>query len=178
MGIVSAVGGEWRSPGGGRFERYLQADVSMHPGFSGGLLIDSAGSALGMNTSGLLRAATPTIPAADIQRVTEALLAHGAVSRGYLGITPQPARLPGALEEQLGQATGLLVTYVEPDGPAGAAGVLLGDVITSFDGSPVIGIDDLFAALADSAARSAKLGLIRAGELREVAATIGERGKS
>ena len=178
MGIVSAIGGEWRSPGGGRFERYLQADVSMHPGFSGGLLIDSAGGALGMNTSGLLRAATPTIPAADIQRVTEALLMHGAVSRGYLGITPQHAHLPEVLAQRLGQGSGLLVAYLEPDGPASTAGVLLGDVITSFDGSPIEGIDDLFASLADSAGRAAKLGLIRGGEPREVDVTVGERGRS
>jgi S1-C subfamily serine protease len=178
MGIVSAIGGAWQSPGGGRFERYLQADVAMHPGFSGGLLIDSTGGALGMNTSGLLRAATPSIPAADVRRVTEALLAHGAVSRGYLGITPQPARLPEALAEKLGQETGLLVTLAEPDGPAGAAGVLLGDVLTSFDGSAVEGVDDLFAALADSAGRTVALGLIRGGELREISVNVGERGQS
>jgi S1-C subfamily serine protease len=178
MGMVSAIGGAWQSPGGGRFERYLQADVAMHPGFSGGLLIDSTGGALGMNTSGLLRAATPSIPAADVRRVTEALLAHGAVSRGYLGITPQPARLPEALAEKLGQETGLLVTLAEPDGPAGAAGVLLGDVLTSFDGSAVEGVDDLFAALADSACRAVALGLIRGGELREISVNVGERGQS
>ncbi|MEX2430319.1 MAG: trypsin-like peptidase domain-containing protein, partial [Dehalococcoidia bacterium] len=58
MGIASAVGGPWQGPGGGRFERYLQADVAMHPGFSGGPLIDASGAGHGMNTSALIRAAT------------------------------------------------------------------------------------------------------------------------
>ena len=60
MGIASAIGDEWRGPTGGRFQRYLQADVAMPPGFSGGPLIATDGSVLGMNTSGSLRAATPT----------------------------------------------------------------------------------------------------------------------
>ena len=48
MGIVSAVSGEWRSPAGGRLERYLQTDIALQPGFSGSLLVDARGNALGM----------------------------------------------------------------------------------------------------------------------------------
>jgi len=54
--------------------------------------------------------ATPTVPAADVKRIVEVLLADGAVSRGYLGITPQPARLPADLATQLGRETGLAGT--------------------------------------------------------------------
>lgn len=176
MGIASAIGGEWRSPAGGRFERYLQADVAMHPGFSGGPLIGVDGAVLGMNTSALLRTATPTVPAADVKRITEALLQHGSVSCGYLGITSQPARLPPNLAEQLGRETGLLVTFVEPDSPAEKSGVLLGDVIVAFDGAPLAEMDDLFIALADAAGKAASLSVVRGGVLSDLEVTVGERG--
>ena len=176
MGIASAVGGEWRGPAGGRFERYVQADVAMHPGFSGGPLIGTDGAVLGMNTSGLLRAATPTVPAGDVRRIVEALLEHGAVSRGYLGITPQPARLPADLAAQLGRETGLLVTFVEPDGPSASGALLLGDVIVAFEGAPVVDMDDLFGALADAAGREAGVKVVRAGQVVEINLEVGERG--
>jgi S1-C subfamily serine protease len=177
MGIVSTQGGEWRGPTGGRFQRYLQADVAMPPGFSGGPLITTDGAVVGMNTSGLLRAATPTVPADDVKRIVEALLAHGAVSRGYLGITPQPARLPADLATQLGRETGLLVTFVEPDGPAATGGLLLGDVVVAFDGDAVNDTDDLFGALSEAAGRAALFTVVRGGKLAEVTLTLGERGR-
>jgi len=148
----------------------------MHPGFSGGPLIATDGSVLGMNTSGLLRAATPTVPAADVRRIVEALLAHGAVSRGYLGITPQPARLPADLATELGRETGLLVTFVEPDGPAAKGGLMLGDVIVAFDGANVEDADDLFGALADAAGRQSSVTMIRGGQIVETTLEVGERG--
>jgi S1-C subfamily serine protease len=177
MGIASAIGGEWRSPSGGRFERYMLADVAMHPGFSGGPLVSADGGVLGMNTSGLLRAATPSIPIGDVVRIAEAILEHGAVSRGYLGITPQPARLPQNLVDELHRETGLLVTSVEPEGPAAQAGVLLGDVIIAFDASPTTHLDDLFGALADASGRSVVLTVVRGGLVSDVQVTIGERGQ-
>ena len=176
MGIASAVGAGWRTPAGGRIDRYLQADVAMHPGFSGGLLIDAEGAALGMNTSALLRAATPSIPASDVKRVVEALLAHGHVRRGYLGITPQPARLPAALAERLGQETGLLVTFAEPGAPAEQAGVLLGDVIVAIEGTATRQVDDLFGVLAELADRTVTVTVVRGGEVRELSVAVGERG--
>ncbi len=175
MGIASAIGGSWQSPGGRRFERYLQADVAMPPGFSGGPLVDVHGSAIGMNTSALRRFASPTVPAGDVRRVTETLLEHGTVRRGYLGVTPQPARLPPAIAEELGQETGLLVTFVEPGGPADKAGLLLGDVMVAFGGAPVRHIDDLFGALAESAGSKAPVRVLRGGQLSEISVGVGER---
>jgi S1-C subfamily serine protease len=177
MGIASAIGDEWRGPTGGRFQRYLQADVAMPPGFSGGPLIATDGSVLGMNTSGSLRAATPTVPAADVKRIVEALLTDGAVSQGYLGITPQPARLTADLATQLGRETGLLVTFVEPDGPAADGGLLLGDVVVAFDCDAVKDTDDLFGALSEAAGRAALFTVVRGGQLAEITLTVGERGR-
>ncbi len=176
MGIASAIGGPWQGPGGGRFDRYLQADVAMHPGFSGGPLIDATGAAHGMNTSALIRAATPTVPAVDIKRVTEAILTHGHVRRGYLGVTPQPVRLPEELAQELGQENGLMLTVVESGSPADRAGLMLGDVIVQIDDARLRHLDDLFGALADGADRQVTIRAIRGGQVRDFAATIGERG--
>ena len=175
MGIASAIGPSWQSPGGRRFERYLQADVAMPPGFPGGPLVDVNGRGIGMNTSALRRFASPTVPPGDVRRVTETLLEHGTVRRGYLGVTPQPAKLSAAIAQELDQETGLLVTFVEVGGPADKAGVLLGDVIVAFDGSPVRHIDDLFGALAETAGSKATVRGLRGGKLSDVAVTVGER---
>ena len=66
LGIVSAYGDSWRSPAGGRLDRYLQTDVVMYPGFSGGPLVDAAGNIVGLNTSALLRGISITVPAPTI----------------------------------------------------------------------------------------------------------------
>ncbi len=175
MGIASAIGGGWQSRGGTRFERYLQADVALLPGFSGGLLVDVNGHGLGMNTSALRRFMSPTVPAGDLKRVTEKLLAHGTVRRGYLGVTPQPARLPVPLAEELGQETGLLVTFVEAGGPADKAGLLLGDVIVALGEAAMRHVDDLFGALADSVGTPVTLRVLRGGQLSDFSVTVGER---
>src|SRR5690606_21333723 len=78
----------------------IQTDVVMYPGFSGGPLIDAGGGVRGLNTSALSRGSSVTIPTARVREVIDALLAHGKVRRGYLGIGAQPVRLPTALAEQ------------------------------------------------------------------------------
>jgi S1-C subfamily serine protease len=114
LGIVSALGGSWRTRGGGQLDHYLQTDVVMYPGFSGGPLVDASGRVIGINTSALLRGTSLAVPTATVSRVVADLLAHGQVRRGYLGVGTQPARLPARLAEQLGQETGLLLVSVEP----------------------------------------------------------------
>ena len=74
LGVVSALGQEWRTPEGGVVDRYLQTDVVMYPGFSGGPLMSPAGGLLGLNSSGLARGVSLTIPAITLQRVVPMLL--------------------------------------------------------------------------------------------------------
>jgi hypothetical protein len=111
-GIVSALGESFRAPAGGRIDHYLQTHAAMYPGFSEGPLVDAAGKFRGLNTTALRRGATVTTTATTLRRVVEALLAHGWVQRGYLGVAVQPARLPEALAGQTDQETGLLVVSV------------------------------------------------------------------
>ncbi len=175
LGIISALGDSWRTPAGGRLERYLQTDVVMYPGFSGGPLVDANGQFIGLNTSSLLRGVSLTVPAVTMQQVVQALLTKGKVSRGYLGIGAQPVRLPTNIAQQLNQETGLLLVSVEPGGPGDKAGLFQGDVVTAIAGQPVRHLDDLLGALtSDRVGTSVPVRVVRGGAVRDVNVTVGE----
>jgi S1-C subfamily serine protease len=176
LGIVSALGEDWRTPGGSQFNYYLQTDVVMYPGFSGGPLVSAAGQVAGLNTSALMRGISLTVPATNIRQVVESLLAHGRIKRGYLGVSTQPVRLPAASSEQLSQETGLLLAAVEVGSPAEKGGLLLGDTIVGLDNSPIQQHDDLLAQLsADRVDAQVVIKIIRGGQLQEVKVVVGER---
>lgn len=176
LGIVSALGEAWRTPGGGKLDRYLQTDVVMYPGFSGGPLIDASGQLIGMNSSALMRGVSLTIPATTIKSVVETLLTKGRIARGYLGVGAQPVRLPDTLAKSLNQETGLLIVSVEPGGPADKAGLMLGDTIVAVSGEAVRYLDDLLAALSgERVGATVPVKIVRGGQVQQVRATIGER---
>jgi S1-C subfamily serine protease len=176
LGIVSALGDSWRTPMGGPVDRYLQTDVVMYPGFSGGPLVNAEAQVVGLNTSALLRGVSLTLPSATLSRVVDTLLAHGRMQRGYLGVSTQPARLPAAVKEELGQETGLLIVSVEPDSPADQGGLVLGDTIVGLDEATVRHHDDLLAALgADRVGVKTPVKIVRGGEIHTLNVTIGER---
>jgi S1-C subfamily serine protease len=181
LGIVSAVGGEWRTWQGGRIDRYVRLDLAIYDGFSGGPLVEAGGRVLGVNTSGLARALALAVPAATVDRVTEQLLAHGRVARGYLGLAAQPVRLPEALRRRLpaAGALGLVVVNLEPGGPAERGGLLLGDIVTAVDGHSVGDPSDLLAVLGpERIGGTVRLDVARAGEPASVAVTVGERPRA
>jgi S1-C subfamily serine protease len=176
LGIVSALGESWRTPAGGRIDRYLQTDVVMYPGFSGGPLVDAAGQVLGLNTSALLRGISLTVPTPTLSEVVQTLLTHGRVRRGYLGVGAQPVRLPAGLGQQLGQETALLLVSVEPGSPADQGGLLLGDTIVALDGQPIRHMDDLLALLSsDRVGETMPVRIVRGGQVQELQVVVGER---
>lgn len=176
LGIISALGDEWRTALGGVIDRYVQTDVVMYPGFSGGPLVNAAGEMIGLNTSALLRGVSLTIPAATVARLAETIARHGRVKRGYLGVSTQPVRLPAPLAEQLGRETGLLLIGVEPGSPAEQAGLVLGDTIVAFDNRPIRDHDDLLAQLSgDHVGVKAAVTILRGGQLQSRDVTPGER---
>ena len=177
LGIVSALGNRsWHTPAGGRVDQYLQTDVVMYPGFSGGPLVDAAGQFVGLNTSALLRGISITVPATTLGRVVENLLAHGRIRRGYLGIGTQPVRLPSALAQQLSQETGLMLVSVETDSLPGSHGLLLGDTLVSLDGQQVRNVDELLVLLSEERiGKDVLVRIVRGGEVQERTITIGER---
>jgi S1-C subfamily serine protease len=176
LGVVSALGESWRTPAGGRIDRYLQTDVVMYPGFSGGPLVDANGQFIGLNTSALLRGVSMAVPLDTLRKVVETLLTKGRISRGYLGVGAQPVRLPAGLAEQLKQETGLLVVSVEPNGPADKAGLMLGDAIVAVAGEPIRQLDDLLGTLSgDRVGKTVSVKIVRGGQVREINAVVGER---
>lgn len=179
LGVISAVGGAWRTPGGGEIETYLQTDVTMYPGFSGGPLVTAGGQMAGMNTSALLRGVSVTVPVATLRAVVEALLTHGHVPRGYLGVSVQPVRLPDALQQALSQETGVMLMSAEPDGPAAAGGLLQGDILVQLDGEAVHDIDALQKLLySDRVGKAVSLKFVRSGEIHEAQVTIAAKTES
>jgi S1-C subfamily serine protease len=169
LGLVSAVGDAWRTWRGGRIDRFIRLDISIYDGFSGGPLVDAEGRVLGVNTSTLLRGAPTAVPAATVNRVIAVLLEHGHVPTGYLGVGMQTVSLSE-------QSTGLMVMSVDPDGPAGRGGVLLGDVITAIDEAAVSDPADVLTHLdADRVGKAARLRLVRAGQPTSVTVTVGQR---
>lgn len=176
MGIISALGDRWRFPGGAEIDRYLESDVGVSPGFSGGPLVDAGGKILGINTAALPGRRTITIPADTVRRVVESLLTHGRIPRGYLGIAVQPVVLSARLRQDLGQESALLVVSVEAGSPAEAAEVVMGDAIIRVGDQRVGGHTDLRDLLtSERIGSTVRLGIVRAGQVRDVDVVVGER---
>lgn len=176
LGIISAIGDSYRTGMGGNIDQYIQTDVVMYPGFSGGPLINAAGEMIGMNTSGFSRGVSLTIPASTVQSVAAQILEHGAIKRGYLGISTQRAKLPRPLREQLHQRTGLLVVGVEADSPAAKAGLVMGDTIIAVANEKVGSHSDLLAQLsAERIGEKTPFTILRGGNLQSLDIAIGER---
>jgi S1-C subfamily serine protease len=157
-------------------DHYLQSDIVMYPGFSGGPLVAADGRLGGINSSALARGASLTVPAATVRRVVETILQHGHMPRGYLGIGIQPVQLDTALHATLGQQTGLMLMSVEAPGPAAQAGLLQGDVLVSVDGQPLRQMDDLQGLLGSGVVgKSVAIRFIRAGAVQEAVAVVGQK---
>lgn len=178
LGLIRAVGGAWRSPGGGQIDAWLDVDGELPRGFSGGILLDARGAALGLNTAGLVRGGT-TVPSASLARVATSLLTHGRVQRAWLGLGAVPASLPRALAEAAGSAEALLVVSVEAGGPAEQAGVIVGDLLLSFAGAKLARLPDLVATLGEErVGKPTPLRLLRGGAPLELSLTPGARAAS
>jgi S1-C subfamily serine protease len=169
LGFVSGVSGAWRTWRSGHVDQLVRLDVTLYPGYSGGPLVDAEGRIVGINTSGLSRVMAVAIPVSTTNRVVQDLLEKGRIARGYLGIGMHPVRLPDG-------RGGLIVISVPPEGPAGRAGIIIGDVLVQLDGAPVSDHDDVHAHLgADSVGKPLKAAISRGGAGMEVEITVGER---
>ena len=177
-GIVTAISGPTRTFRGGMLDEYIQTETTPYPGFSGGPLINTEGEILGLNTSGLTRGSALTIPVKGAWRVADALATHGSVKRGYLGVRSQPVDIPEAARAALKreQNHGLLVLWLEENGPAAKGNLFVGDILVGINGQPVSDPDDLFSALgSDTVGKSVAVEVLRGGRPETVNITVGER---
>jgi S1-C subfamily serine protease len=178
LGVVSAVGGPVRTGNGGLLEKYLRTDAIPYPGFSGGALVDAAGQVLGVNTSGLARGVSLTIPVSLAWQVAEALAQYGSVRRGYLGIRSQPVEINAAAQRLLGrsQATGLLLVGVEESSPAADGGLMVGDILVGLQEAVIDDPDELLVRLSGSiVGEQAAVEVLRGGQPLKLSVKIGER---
>jgi S1-C subfamily serine protease len=150
-GVVSALGRSLRSQSGRLIENIIQTDAALNPGNSGGPLVDSRGSIVGINTA-IIQFAQGicfAIPVNTARWVVSLLIREGKVTRGYLGISGQTVPLPVQVVRYFGldHNTGVHVMGVSPDSPAEAAGLKEGDIIISLGQDTVSGVDDIHRLL-------------------------------
>jgi S1-C subfamily serine protease len=169
LGVISGLGGAWRTWRSGHVDQLVRLDVTLYPGFSGGPLVDGEGRIVGINTSGLSRVMAVAIPVSTVNRVVQDLLEKGRIARGYLGVGMHPVRLPDG-------RSGVIVINLQADGPAGQAGLLIGDVLLKLEGTAVSDTDDVHIHLgSDSVGRKLKAAIVRGGANIDVDITVGER---
>jgi len=175
-GIVAVIGGPLRTGRRRAIAQVIRTTAPMHDGFAGGAFVDSTGGLIGITTAAAIRGLGVVIPASIAWPTVAAVLAHGGPKRGYLGLASQPVRLPDAQRGGSEQELGLLVVNVTNDSPASRAGLLVGDVLLSFDSHAVQTPEDLLDLLgADCIGRSVQVGILRAATRMEVTVTVGER---
>jgi S1-C subfamily serine protease len=170
-GIVSAVGRSLRAGSGRLIEDVIQTDAALNPGNSGGPLVDTTGTVIGVNTAmihpahGLCFA----IASSTARFVAARLIRDGRIRRSYIGVAGQTVPVPRALARlrQLAVSTGVLVVSVDSDSPAAAAGVRSGDVIVGLGSGAVDGVDALQRYLTEDAVGVVtKMAVLRGGERR------------
>ena len=144
-GIVSAKG---RSLPQENFVPFIQTDVAVNPGNSGGPLFNMRGEVVGINSqiysrTGGFMGLSFAIPIDVANGIAQQLRTTGKVTRGRIGVVIQPVTKELADGFGLSKPQGALVNSVEKGGPADKAGIEAGDVILTFDGKPVSASEDL-----------------------------------
>lgn len=177
VGIVSARNRDIQS---GNYDDYIQTDAAINRGNSGGPLFNLNGEVLGVNTAII----SPTggsvglgfsIPANLVKQISGQIIEFGTARRGWFGVNVQVvdydiARAYGAETDD-----GVLITRIDPDGPAAKADFEIGDLVLTFDGKPVEGIRGLSQVVAETdIGKDVEVELIRDGRRKTVSLTLGE----
>ncbi len=180
-GIISAKD---RGIGRRQFQRFLQTDAAINPGNSGGPLVDMAGQVIGINTAIVTgsrgyEGVGFALPSNTAINVYNQLISAGKVTRGSIGIsfTEEHSTNPVVLRE-LGVPYGIVIEAVETNSPAGRAGLLPGDVITTVNGNPVHAGNDLVNPIAQTPiGQKVRITYVRDRKEREVTLTVEDRTK-
>lgn len=174
-GIVSVIGGPLPTGRGRAIEEIIRTTAPMHRGFAGGAFINTSGELIGIATAAEIRGLGVVIPAAIAWKTIESLLTHGRAKRRYLGVAGQAVQLPPAQQPAGGQSSAVLVVQVMENSPAAGAGLLVGDLLVALNDQAIDSPDRLLETLAASAAGSARLRVLRGGNVVDVPVDIGEK---
>lgn len=178
MGIVGAIGRSGLNIE--QYEDFIQTDAAINPGNSGGALINTRAELIGINTailssgSGGNQGVGFAVPINMARNVMDQILKTGKVTRGYMGAGIQDVTPELAAGLGLKIAGGVVLTQVEPDGPAAKAGLKAGDVVTAVNGAPVNTANDLRLKISGTApGATVKLSTLRAnGTTQEIPVTL------
>jgi S1-C subfamily serine protease len=166
-GMIGEAGPAWRSMRGGQIDARITLALRLPSRLEGGAVVDAEGKFIGMAVTGVGRRAI-AIPASTVERSVKTLSEKGYIPRGYLGVTLHPI-----------EGKGVIVVGVAENGPGAKAGLAIGDVITTWDGTAISGYRDLLNRVAGSAAgQTAKVGVLRGGNAIDLQIVIGERPRS
>ncbi len=174
-GIVSA-----KARDTGEFLPFIQTDVAVNPGNSGGPLINMRGEVVGINsqiftTSGGYNGISFAIPIDEAMNVQQQLRTSGRVIRGRIGVGIEGVSKEVAEAIGLGAPRGALVNSVEKDGPASKAGVEAGDVILKFDGRSIDRSSDLPRIVGGTKpGTNSTVSVFHKGSQRELKVMVGE----
>ena len=176
-GIVSA---KWRTLPGDSYVPFIQTDVAVNPGNSGGPLFNMRGEVIGINSqiysrSGGYQGLSFSVPINVALGIQDQLMQHGSVTRGRLGVGIQDVNQALADSFGLKKPAGALVSAVEKDSAAAKAGLEPGDVILRYNGKDITNSSQLPVLVADTApGTTAKLEVMRKGETRRIDVTVGQ----
>jgi serine protease Do len=176
-GIISATG---RSLPSESYVPFIQTDVAVNPGNSGGPLINTAGEVIGINSmiysgTGGYMGVSFAIPIELALDVSKQLRATGKVTRGRIGVGIQPVTKELAQAFGLKEPRGALISSVEPESPAARAGLKPGDIVLSYAGKPVEEVSDLPRRVASTKpGDEAQMEILRDGKRQSVSVTVGE----
>jgi serine protease DegQ len=182
MGIVSALGRNHL--GVNRFEDFIQTDAPINPGNSGGALVDTAGNLVGINStifsqSGGSMGIGFAIPVSLARTVLAQIIKEGEVTRGWLGVEPQPITREAAQGLALAHTDGVLVRALQHDGPADRAGIQVRDVVVEIGGKRTPDVPQLLARIAElTPGSNARVKVLRDGKPLDIDVTVAKRPRA
>lgn len=176
---IAVVGGPLRTGRSSAIDRVIRIQHEPHGALNGGALLDASGRALGIITAMDIRGTTVVIPASLAWAAATKVATEGGTKQGFLGVSSLPVPIPERQRGGRSQGFGLLISQVSQNSPADTAGLLVGDVLVSFDGETIEHAEDLVTRLrGNRIGKAVPITVLRGASPVDVSVTVGERPRS